>query len=82
MLFFVIILSPLPSYASLCQSVPWFSDVLRNLPYFGEPMRAFGLFGFQRAKIRYEQEPVRKDLFYHLVSMPYVCYSHVSLSTI
>jgi len=31
-------------------------------------MRSFGSFGFQRAKIRYDQEPERKDLFYHLIA--------------
>ncbi|KAG8219853.1 cytochrome P450 [Butyriboletus roseoflavus] len=55
-------------YACLCQAVPWFTRVLRNLPYFGAPMRALGSFGFQRAKIRYDQEPDRKDLFYHLIA--------------
>ncbi|KAH0838343.1 high nitrogen upregulated cytochrome P450 monooxygenase 2 [Lanmaoa asiatica] len=54
-------------YACLCQAVPWFSCVMRNLPYFGAPMRALGSFAFQRAKIRYDQEPIRKDLFHHLV---------------
>ncbi|KIJ68389.1 hypothetical protein HYDPIDRAFT_24675 [Hydnomerulius pinastri MD-312] len=54
-------------YPAMCQFVPWFSCVLRNLPYIGAPMRAFGLFGFQRAKTRYNQELKRKDLFYHLI---------------
>ncbi|KAF9229338.1 cytochrome P450 [Gyrodon lividus] len=54
-------------YPALCQHVPWFSRILRNLPYLGAPLRAFGLFGFQRAKIRYNQELKRKDLFYYLI---------------
>ncbi|KAF8560403.1 high nitrogen upregulated cytochrome P450 monooxygenase 2 [Imleria badia] len=61
-------------FATLSQAVPWFACVLRNLPYVGEPMRVFGSFGFQRAKIRYDQEPDRKDLFYHLVNVSDVCY--------
>lgn len=40
-------------------------------------MRAFGSFGFQRAKIRYNQEPDKKDLFYHLVNVSDVPYSCV-----
>lgn len=35
-------------------------------------MRAFGSFGFQRAKIRCDQEPDKKDLFYHLVNISHV----------
>ncbi|KAF8140210.1 high nitrogen upregulated cytochrome P450 monooxygenase 2 [Boletus edulis] len=55
-------------YACLCQAVPWFSPVLRKLPYVGEPIRAFGSLGYKQAKIRYDQEPDKKDLFYHMIA--------------
>ncbi|KAG9314406.1 cytochrome P450 [Chiua virens] len=55
-------------YAALCQAIPWVSPVFRNLPYLGASWRVFGSFAFQRAKIRYTEEPKRKDLFYHLLA--------------